>query len=177
MDDLRDFKCSNNGVMSQRMWGILFKASAYRNNLTLRDGYGSIINPSEELKLKTIQLADAELEFERIRRESYPREVSRLSCLWLSDRSPSVDQRIYEMLGADAYLLDVEVVGYLNHSEADSRWFDRYLSSPNENFIHSYWSLLSESSNPSIEILLDGAIRCINDDQVAYIQDHGNLGK
>ena len=99
-----------------------------------------------------------EMEFENIRREQYANRPSRTRCIWLTD---NLDQAVYwrKRLGKDdrTRIVRVEIDGTLH--QADGRHLCADSSSLPElrAAAQSYWEG-KLSTNPEIEILLEGAM-------------------
>jgi hypothetical protein len=105
--------------------------------------------------------ACSEMEFENIRREQYANRPSRTRCIWLTD---NLDQAVYwrKRLGKDdrTRIVRVEIDGTLH--QADGRHLCADSSSLPElrAAAQSYWEG-KLSTNPEIEILLEGAMTVV----------------
>ena len=174
IDDLRKNGPRQCGV-TPRTGSAIIKAAILRRGQKMVNGYGKEILVTDETREFLMKCSDVELEFERVRREVSPNSVSRLSCLWLAERTPDGEQHIKNMLGNNIYILNVCVTRALNISRADTGWFDAYWDEGRPEYIVNYLSGEFFSSSLKWEYLLDGEIKVEDAEQLEYIKEHGTV--
>lgn len=163
----------DSSVLTPRTASAIIKGAILRRGQVLANGYGQVINISDDERSHILKCSDVELEFERIRREVLPESVSRLSCIWLAERTREGEDHIKKMLGYNVYLLQVAITHQVNLTRVDTGWFDSYWETGNEDDIRGYWSGEPFSSKQQWEYLLDGEIKVVNKEQLDYIKQHG----
>jgi len=161
--------------VTPRTASAIIKASFIRRGEKLYDGYGEEILLSEQEKQWILKASEVELGFEEIRRAQFPYRVSRLSCLWLAERTEAGKAHIRAMLGEDVFILDVRLGQILNLSRADTKWFDLYWEETRDEYIWKYWSGEPCGDVSSWEYLLDGEIIADNEEQIEFIRNHGAM--
>ncbi|CAG0986242.1 hypothetical protein ANRL4_02189 [Anaerolineae bacterium] len=139
------------------------------------NGYGEEVLVSDETRQFLLKSSEVELEFERVRRLVSPNSVSRLSCIWLAERTPEGEQHIKDMLGHDVYILNVRITTALNLSRVDTAWFDQYWHEDKSEYIERYWSGQPQSGTPKWEYLLDGEIQVEDQQQLEFVKRNGNI--
>lgn len=160
------------GAITPRFVSVGIEAALLRNNTKITDGYGREILYSKESRSEKIKRADIELEFEHYRRQNCPEKVSRLTCIYLAERTAAGTKLIHYLLGDEVQILNVEITFCLAITKADVSWYDEYALNPRKEYIESYWSGQQFSENESWEYLLDGCIEVENDSLLAVL-DHG----
>ena len=153
----------------------IIKASLIRRGEKLYDGYGEEILLSEQEKQWILKASEVELRFEEIRRAQFSYRVSRLSCLWLAERTEAGKAHSRAMFGEDVFILDVRLGQTLNLSRADTTWFDFYWKELRDEYIGKYWSGAPCGDVSSWEYLLDGEIIADNEQQIEFIRNHGAM--
>lgn len=139
----------------------------------LYDGYGHPVLMSGETQQWHRNVFRTEMVFEERRRIVAPTAVSRLSCLWMAERTSAGTKHIQAMLGSDMYLIDVKIVLQIGLTRVDTQWFDKYCEDPKVEFADRYWTGDRCPLGETWEYLLDGVLALEREDQRAYIKDHG----
>jgi hypothetical protein len=161
------------GAITPRSTTLLIKAAILRQGQRMVDGYGNEILISEEERERILNLFDAELRIEEVRRSDYADRVSRLSCIWLADATQMGRQHLTNMLGPYVYITEVSISNCLSLSKVDTYWYDKFLESGDDDDIHRYWSGVAASNDATWEYLLDGEITVNDPQQIEYIRQHG----
>lgn len=139
----------------------------------LYDGYGSLILMSAETQKWHRNVFRTEMVFEEQRRAVAPTAVSRLSCLWMAERTSTGIKHIQAMLGPDMYLVDVKIAIQIGLTRVDTQWFDRYCEDPKIEFVDRYWAGELHGTGETWEYLFDGMFVLEQEKQRKYIEDHG----
>lgn len=171
IDDLRNGKAQL-GAVTPRLVAVGIEAALLRNDIKIIDGYGREILYSEEGRAEKIKRADIELEFEHYRRQHYPEKVSRLTCIYLAERTEAGVNLIHSMLGPEVEILDVKSSFCLDITKADVSWYDRYALNPKQEYIENYWSGTQFSEREAWEYLFDGCIE-IEDESLLMVLNNG----
>lgn len=161
-----------NGCITPRAGYVVLQAGLIRDDAKAFDGYGNEILYSEEGRELIIKKADAEIEFERMRREFYPGCVSRLSCLYIADYSDTGLSLIKEMFGAGITPLTAEIEHSINLTKVNVSWFDEYHQNPSVDLIHNYWSGENYEGNDHWEYLLNGSL-LFTEESKATVKQYG----
>jgi hypothetical protein len=118
---------------------------------------------------RVVRQADREIRLEIGRRVLVPSAPSRIACLYLAEATASGRTMVSKMKGGDIYLMTVEITAALRRMRVDSRWLE---GDPLEvDQIIGYWSGLPRYEAPAWEYLLDGAISCTNQDELARLKE------
>lgn len=124
---------------------------------------------------KIRNIAELEIEIEKIRREINSNLPSRLVCLFLAE--DNYDGRI--MLQNMFYnkksfcIVPVKIICSLRLHRADSKWIEEYEKTKDKVAIENYWKGVTLDNNPQYEYLLDGQIKLLNTEDKEYIlNDH-----
>lgn len=160
-------------AVSPRAIGEIIRPGILRNNMQIANGFNEVELISAETKQDAIQCSDVELEFERVRRIVAPTATSRLSCIYLAERSQSSIDMLKVMLGRHVYILDVKIVFQLSLTKVDSAWFDSYFETQNPIDVSNYWLGIEKPGGGKWEYLLDGAIEVEDPLQLIHIRQHG----
>jgi hypothetical protein len=174
IDELRAWGIQNSSL-TPRSGELVQKAAILRTYQRMMNGYGEEILISDEERKLLFRKSDAELEFERERRAMPSAKVSRLSCLWLAERTLEGAQHLRNMLGDKIYILNVQITGQLNLSRVDTSWYDAYGEEADAKYIERYWSGEPHSATAKWEYLLDGEIQVEGQEQLDYVKQHGNI--
>ena len=161
-------------VVTPRTMNALFKAAILRRNQKMVNGYDEEILISAETRNSILKISEIELDFEEVRRLYPHQSVSRLSCLWLAERTQFGEKHIKKMLG-DVFILNVVITRKCAMSRVDTEWFDMYWNEQKTKYIESYWSGVPFSEKPKWEYLLDGEIQIEDNEQLEYVKQHGNI--
>lgn len=159
------------GALSPRMM-LLREAAVVRKGDVI--GWGAPPYPFVEVSAReqerVVRQADLELRFEEARRELSPGAPSRVGCLFLAEATSTGRTMVSRILRHEAFLMEVKIVACLRLSRVDSRWLE---GQPGEKEIAGYWSGQPRDETPIWEFLLDGAIKCTNEDEFARLSDWG----
>lgn len=172
IDELKLGDCQV-GVITPRSALVLVKAAVLRSGQKMANGYGEVINISGDERSRILKMSDVELRFEEVRRNQYPDKVSRLSCLWVAERTNDGLAHLKQMFGPKIYIADVRIAAALKLTRADTYWFDEYWTHGQEEAIQRYWQGDASLGNPTWEYLLDGALALEDQSQLDYIKANG----
>jgi len=161
--------------LTPRTASSIIKASHITRGERLCDGHGQEIILSQHEKQWILKASEVELRFEEIRRAQFPDRVSRLSCLWLAERTEAGKAHVVAMFGEDVFILDVRLGRTLNLCRADTTWFELYWREVRDDCIEKYWSGMPYGDLSSWEYLLDGEIIADNAQQIEFIRNHGAM--
>jgi hypothetical protein len=173
MDQLRNGSSAISFAPSPRTANALFKGGMLERGEKLYDGYGRPILMSEGAQQWHRNAFKAEMIFEERRRIVAPSAVSRLSCLWIAERTPDGVEHIQAMLGAEIYVVDVAIDVQIGLTRTDTGWFDRYINDPQIDVVDRYWMGEQCVGGETWEYLLDGVLSLEREGQLAYIREHG----
>lgn len=99
-----------------------------------------------------------EMELERVRRDSFPGKVSRLSGLYFFEdveSAKSAGQR-WDGNFREEHLAEIEIVGEPLVSRYDSEWITHNMGSTDSSWMSSYLSGCQMGENPLWELLIEG---------------------
>jgi hypothetical protein len=119
------------GVSSPKMF-FLFQKALLNNKATLT-----------EQEHKQIRIADIELAMERVRRDIAQYAPSRLSALYLVEKTTRGRDILSAVLGQstiEPYILEVDILNSLEIYRCDAAWIERYKSDPQDEFLINYWN-------------------------------------
>lgn len=155
-------------IASPRMRRTILAASALRRGADYSEGaIMNTVGMSLDQKRKTIQLADAELLFEKARRAVAATAASRLCCLYLVENNEIGEDILNAMFGRardDAFRLEVKIDAAQRLSRCDWRWFNHYLESGDEDAPLNYWQGNAYEGDQQWEYLLEGQASLADDD-------------
>ena len=120
-----------------------------------------------------LALSDIELELEEIRRKTSLEAASRLCSLWVAEDSDVGHAHIRSMLGPDTFIFQVSIVAAIRFSKLDTRWFDLYCSTRNEEYAVNYWKGVPSSNSQTWEFLVEGCIEACETRDLDHIRKHG----
>lgn len=160
------------GMVTPRFANVCIETALLRKGQKIVNGYGQETIYSQETKDLKIKYADAELEFERVRRKYFSDKVSRLICIYLAERTKHGRELVQSMFGINVDVLEVKITHQLAISKVDVSWFDLYIDHPNEDYIIQYWSGSSKNEVPRWEYLLEGRIE-LEDSSLLHVLDNG----
>jgi hypothetical protein len=151
---------------------LLIEASMIRAGLVV--GFGEHPYPfqpmPEEQQQAVLAQAELELRLEEARRRLAREAPSRLSCLWLADDDPRGRGFVERIMGRESFLFPVEIVREHRLSRHDAHLLDGPIGSISGAAIEGYWSGQATESEPLWETLLDGVIRCTDDQALARLR-------
>lgn len=173
IDDLRQ-NVYQDCAVTPRSRRILIKAAMLRRGLLMVDEYGNKILISAQEKQLILDMSEAELSLEQLRRADYPDKVSRLSCLWLADANEEGVKHIKKMLGDQVYIVNVNISNRLALSKVNTHWFDEFIRTGDQEYAHRYWVGEAAPQKGSWEYLLDGEIVISDPEQLKYIRNYGS---
>lgn len=139
---------------------------SHLHNKGLKVGVGltnTIYYPEIEIE-RIINIANLEIEFEKIRKKINPNLPSRLMCIYLAE--DDLDGRI--MLNnmfhkrRNFLIVPVKIEFVLRFHKADSKWVEVYEKTKEKKAIENYWNGKTYDKNPQYEYLLDGGIELLN---------------
>jgi len=160
-------------VVAPRAIGEVIRAGILRNSMQIANGFNEVEIISEETKRNALDCSDVELSFESARRKIAPTAPSRLSCLYLAERTEAGEQMLGEMLGASIFILHVELLMTLRIQKVDSAWFDDFFVSRNPENAIKYWQGQEMHQGGRWEYLFDGTVKVEDTMQIEYIRKHG----
>ena len=160
-------------AVTPRATGEIIRAGILRQGMKIANGFNEVELMSEKTKQDALRCSDVELTFERIRREVAPNAVSRLSCLYLAERSEDGEAMLRTMLGEDIYILRVRLVFNLRLTKVDASWFDGFFDSNDVEDVHRYWQGLEKSGGKRWEYLFDGVLEVEDPVQIEFVRKHG----
>lgn len=159
-------------VLAPRVARYFIPAAIWDSGRMLVDGYGTEVQISAGKKANMISIRDAELAFEAGRRKHAPNSVSRLSCIWLAEKSVDGEAVLRHMFGCNQhiFIVPVTVTHELALSRADARWFEEYCHSPSESKVENYWKEIPHPEGPRWEWMLDGRVKLTNTKDLEFIR-------
>ena len=129
---------------------------------------------SETDSEQIVKFGQAEIDFERRRREIAPNAASRLSCLYMADDDEFGRNHLQRMLGYNIHILRVRVPLAIRVSKCDTKWFDEYCDSQDIKCIDNYWKDISMNPKyPTWEYLVDGMIEANDPGGMEYLLKNG----
>lgn len=174
IDDLKNGKAQL-GAVTPRLVAVGIEAALLRNDIKIIDGYGREILYSEQGRAEKIKRADIELEFEHYRRQHYPEKISRLTCIYLAEKTDAGKNLIHSMLGPEVEILEVKSSFCLGITKADVSWYDQYALNPKQEYIENYWSGIQFSEREAWEYLFDGCIEIEDEILLRVLNDGASL--
>lgn len=171
IEELRDTGLNGN-FLAPRVATYFIPGAIWGAGQKLFNGYGQEIQISEGKKANMIDVRDAELTFEAGRRRYSPNSTSRLSCIWLAERSVAGEAVVRRMFGNNSQIVIVEMIitHQLSLSRVDARWFEEYCDSPSESKVENYWKEIPHPDGPQWEWMLDGRVELSNADDLELIR-------
>ncbi|CAM5409658.1 hypothetical protein AFAE65S_02295 [Alcaligenes phenolicus] len=161
-------------AVTPRAVGEIMRAGILRRGMRLANGFNEVEHMSDKTKQDAFRSSDVELDFERVRREVMPNAVSRLSCLYLAERSEEGEALLQAMLRRDVYILRVRPILTLKITKADSAWFDGFFVSNNIEDARQYWLGIERvPGKGKWEYLFDGVLEVEELAQIEYVRKHG----
>jgi hypothetical protein len=171
IEELRS-KGSNGSALAPRVATYLIPGAIWDAKQNLVNGYGEELRISEGKKANMLDMRDAEIAFEEGRRKYSPHSTSRLSCIWLAERSAAGEAVVRHMFGNNSQIILVEmtITHQLSLSRADARWFEEYCHSGRESNIERYWTEVAHPDGPQWEWMLDGRVTLSHADDLGRIR-------
>lgn len=160
-------------AVTPRAAGEIVRAGILRQGMKIANGFNEVELMSDETKQDALRSSDVELAFERARREVAPSAVSRLSCLYLAERSAEGEAMLRAMLGRNVYILRVRTLLTLRLTKADPAWFDCFFESNEIEDARRYWRGIKKPGTESWEYLFDGVLEMEDLAQIEYVRKHG----
>lgn len=160
-------------AVTPRAAGEIVRAGILRQGMKIANGFNEVELMSDETKQDALRSSDVELAFERVRREVAPGAVSRLSCLYLAERSAQGEAMLRAMLGPNVYILRVRLMLTLGLTRADAAWFDGFFDSNDIEHARGYWQGVGKPGSDSWEYLFDGVLEVEDPVQIEYVRKHG----
>ena len=164
------------GIMTVR-WGLMWMGSILRTGGKVGFGmnYPKWFGEKQNEQIKRI--SEAEIEFEKIRREINKDLPSRLTCIFLADNTDDGRIHLHNMLFnlSRPYVVDVSPGLTLKIIKVDSKYFDKYMEEKNPDYIINYWKGVASNfeNYDTWEYLFEGSINIINESQIDYIKQFG----
>ncbi|MBS6040408.1 hypothetical protein [Pseudomonas sp.] len=141
--------------------------------MTITDGYGSQLGWGDEDRF--IRIYEVELQMEEVRRRVAPAAPSRLGCIWVAEDGAASREMLSVMFGTARHIVTVAIIHSTNVLKADASLYDRFAETGDLSAAELYWQ--GHELNGHWEILLDGAIRVTNDDELqVLLQDCRDVG-
>jgi hypothetical protein len=129
---------------------------------------------SESESARIVKMGQAEIAFERRRREIAPEAVSRLSCLYMADDNDFGRKHLQRILGYNIHILRVKVPLAIRVSKCDTKWFDAYWDDQKTEYIDKYWKgECMHQNHPTWEYLVDGMIQANDPEGMEHLIKHG----
>lgn len=161
-------------AVTPRAVGEIVRAGILRQGMELANGFNEVELMSDKTKQDALRSSDVELVFERVRREVMPSAVSRLSCLYLAERSEEGEAMLRTMLGRNVYILRVRPMLTLRITKVDAAWFDGFFDSNDIEDARRYWRGIERMpGNGKWEYLFDGVLEVEDPAQIEYVRKHG----
>ena len=160
-------------VIAPRAIGEVIRAGILRRGQQIANGFNEVEQMSDETQQAALDCSDVELFFEAERRKFSPASPSRLSCLYLAERTESGEQMLRHMLGRNIYTLRVRLTLPLRIARVDSAWFDDFFISRNPENARKYWLGQQMDEGGHWEYLYDGIIKVEDEAQIEHIRKHG----
>ncbi len=153
---LHDLDYEPIGFASPRL-AILKYSKVARNGYRLTMGEGQqqqFLSENETNHYHNI--AQLEVDFERVRRVIAPNAASRLACLFLATNDLDGRVMLQNMFSTKKnFIISPVVVKYIHRfHRADSKLIDQYASTPNDALIEKYWLGVSARATTSFEFRL-----------------------
>lgn len=161
-------------TITPRAGYVVLQGSMIRKGMVITDGYNAVKHYTNEQRDHIVYMADVEIAFERVRREFYPEQPSRLSCIYIAKNSEVGRNLIKEMLGIKT-VLTANIKYQLGLAKVNVSWFDDYCRNPKEQLIHNYWQGINYAENDRWEYLLNGVIE-FTKESIELVAQHGNFG-
>lgn len=160
-------------AVTPRAAGEIVRAGILRQGMKIANGFNEVELMSDETKQDALRSSDVELAFERVRREVAPGAVSRLSCLYLAERSAQGEAMLRAMLGRNVYILRVRPTFTLRLTKVNVAWFDGFFHSNDIEDARRYWQGVGKPSSDNWEYLFDGVLEVEDPVQIEYVREYG----
>jgi hypothetical protein len=160
-------------VVTPRAAGEIIRAGILRQGMKIANGFNEVELMSEDTKQDALRSSDVEITFERVRREVAPSAVSRISCLYLAERSEKGEAMLRTMLGRNAYILRVRPMLTLRFTQVDAAWFDGFFDSNDIEDVCRYWQGLEKPGGKNWEYLFDGVLEVEDPMQIEFVRKYG----
>jgi hypothetical protein len=160
-------------AVTPRAAGEIVRAGILRQGMQIANGFNEVELMSDETKQDALRSSDVELAFEKVRREVMPSAVSRLSCLYLAERSAEAEAILRAMLGRNVFILRVRPMLTLRITKADAAWFDGFFESNDIEDARRYWQGIEKPGNGNWEYLFDGVLEVEDPAQIEHVRKHG----
>lgn len=160
-------------AIAPRAIGEVIRAGILRRGQKIANGFDEIEQISEETQQAALDCSDVELFFEAERRKFAPASPSRLSCLYLAERTEAGEKMLRSMLGRNIYILRVNLLLPLRIAKVDSAWFDDFFNSRDPENARKYWLGQQMGDGGRWEYLYDGIIKVEDEAQIEHIRKHG----
>lgn len=160
-------------VVAPRAIGEVIRAGILRRGQKIANGFNEIEQISEETVQDALYCSDVELFFETERRKFASASPSRLSCLYLAERTEMGEKMLRRMLGDKVYILRVSLSLSLRVAKVDSAWFDDFFISRDPENARKYWLGQQMGSEGHWEYLFDGIIKVEDEVQIEHIRKNG----
>lgn len=159
IDELRNDPFSFSGFSSPRMSNISI-TSMSNYGFKLKYGLNNPKPVSEAQIKKSENIANLEIEFEKIRREISPKSPSRLVAIYLAEDSFEGRTMLKNMFinKTNFKIIAIKITCNLLFHKADSKWITEYEKTKNKIAIVNYWRGIPFDKNPEFEYLLEGVI-------------------
>ena len=173
-DDIR-LSTIFNGVLSPMVARNFVPAAIFESGQELVNGYGELIDHTDARKLRLIEKSDLEVAFEKGRLKYNPLASSRLSSIFLAERSEQGRASIWKMLSTKVYIVEVRVLYERSLTKADGGWFTAYQNGNRDDFIKSYWlgERCPDPGDSAWEYVFEGVIEIVNPDELEHIHKYG----
>jgi len=156
------------GALSPRAGKYVWGASLIRSGFHLFKGTINPVQFTQDEETEIIKKSDIEVKFEEIRRVVNLEAASRLNCIFLADNLENI-KRMFDY-NPRISILEVSIPAAIRFTRADSKWYEEYCRTGDEENIEKYWRGVQFGDTPdSWEYLVDGRIQVNDIEKLKYI--------
>jgi hypothetical protein len=156
---------------------LIFQGSLIRSGMYLAFGMERPKTLDPKFYPKILELSDAEIQFEKIRREINSELPSRLTSIFIAEDSYEARIHLSEMLShiRQPYIVNVSFENPISLFRADSKFFEEYVKSKDRKIIEKYWNgeKFSQDSQYHWEYIFEGVLDIKSEEQLADIKKFG----
>jgi hypothetical protein len=156
---------------------LIFQGSLIRSGMYLAFGLNKPKTLDPKFYPKILELSEAEIQFEKIRREINPGLPSRLAGIFIAEDNYESRIHLSEMLThlSEPYIVNVSFTNYLNLFKADSKFFEEYVKSKDVKMIERYWNgeKFTQDNQYHWEYIFEGILHVESEEQLKHISTFG----